>query len=116
MTTLLYSQSFCDKNKTVSEDFASEHTNPFDEVAQDGYQTFPSECKLTKEALEMLEYEKRLPAQMFIQHIVSDRYKKVSENIDPAKLKPKRRTKNIKQLMQQSFFHGKNWMGCNFIA
>ena len=43
-------------------------------------------------------------------------YKFVSEAINSTELETKRVKKSIKQLMQQSFFHGKSWMGENFIA
>lgn len=48
---------------------------------------------------------------------ISDKYKEVSELVDLSKsLKPERKKKTMKELMQQSFFHGASWIGYNFIA
>lgn len=48
---------------------------------------------------------------------ISDKYKEVSELVNSVN-KPElnRKKKNMKELMQQSFFHGSNWIGSNFIA
>lgn len=45
---------------------------------------------------------------------IVDRYKMVSEVLNTDRKKTKK--KSIKELMQQSFFHGANWIGSNFIA
>ena len=50
--------------------------------------------------------------------IISNQYKSVSEVIkavEKDKVKPKKK-KNLKELLQISFFHGATWMGDNFIA
>lgn len=51
----------------------------------------------------------------FVKQVVSDQYKKVSEKSEQ-KPKKKRAKKSITALMHQSVFHGKNWLGNNFIA
>lgn len=53
---------------------------------------------------------------MLYSQAVSDRYKTVSEDLIKGSVKKKIKKKSMKQLMQQSVFHGRSWMGENFIA
>jgi hypothetical protein len=46
----------------------------------------------------------------------ASQYKYVSEAINSSEPKKRGMKKSLKELMQQSFFHGKSWMGENFIA
>lgn len=108
MTTLLFSQPIPDT--LVSEDL---HTT-----------TSPSESKpisadefrLAADVLQLAELQNNTNANMFIRQTVSAQYKKVSEDLNPENSKRKIRKKSLKDLMQQSFFHGAYWLGSNFIA
>lgn len=57
-------------------------------------------------------------ATLFLSQTVSDRYKEVSELVATvhSEKKTPRRKKSMKDLMEQSFFHGASWIGYNFIA
>lgn len=62
--------------------------------------------------LDMDERKTKLSSSM-----VSNEYKNVSEvikSVERNKVRPKAKT--LKELLQQSFFHGATWMGENFIA
>ena len=53
---------------------------------------------------------------LYSQSIV-DKYKEVSEVISSVETDKKDvRKKTMKEMMQESFFHGAGWMGYNFIA
>jgi len=53
---------------------------------------------------------------LYSQSIV-DKYKEVSEVISSVETGKKDvRKKTMKEMMQESFFHGAGWMGYNFIA
>lgn len=56
-------------------------------------------------------------AQLLLSQTISDKYKEISELIEIVD-NPKKdvRTKTMKQLMQESVFHGASWIGYNFIA
>lgn len=57
--------------------------------------------------------------QFLFSQTIADKYKEVSEVINTVepKISNVRRVKSIKAMMQESFFHGANWAGCNnFIA
>lgn len=50
-------------------------------------------------------------------HIVEEEYKKVSEIINSVDVNKKDvRRKTLREIMQESFFHGASWIGNNFIA
>lgn len=56
-------------------------------------------------------------ATLLFSQTVSDRYKEVSEVINNIETDKKNfRKKSMKDLMQESFFHGASWIGYNFIA
>lgn len=72
------------------------------------------EFRLASEVLQLADMKTEY-ATMFIRQTVSQQYKKVSEDLNPA-LKKKRRKATMKSLLQQSLLHGAKWMGSNFIA
>ena len=56
--------------------------------------------------------------QLVFSQSIAEKYKEISEVIN-ADMAPKQevRKKSIREIMQESFFHGANWVGCtNFIA
>ena len=56
-------------------------------------------------------------ATLLFSQTISDKYKEVSELISSVETgKMDVRVKTMKQMMQESFFHGAGWMGYNFIA
>lgn len=56
-------------------------------------------------------------ATLLLSQTVSDKYKEVSEVLNSIEVtNPIMKKKSMKELMQQSFFHGASWMGSNFIA
>lgn len=56
-------------------------------------------------------------AKDFLRHTVSGEYKRVSEVLNPVNpTKKAAKKKSMRDLMQQSVFHGRKWMGNNFIA
>lgn len=57
-------------------------------------------------------------AQLLLSQTVSNTYKEVSElvaTVHSEKKRPKKK-KSMKDLMEESFFHGASWIGYNFIA
>lgn len=70
----------------------------------------------SKEILDFHNEEHKMQS-LLSSRAVLDQYKVVSELINSVETKPKRRPKkSMKELMQQSFFHGSSWLGTNFIA
>ena len=56
-------------------------------------------------------------ANLLYSQAVTDQYKEVSEVINSVETKSQRRQiRSMKDLMQESFFHGSSWLGNNFIA
>lgn len=56
-------------------------------------------------------------ATLLLSQTVSDKYKEVSEVINSIEVNKKElRKKTMRELMQESFFHGAGWIGYNFIA
>lgn len=56
-------------------------------------------------------------ATLLYSEIVAEQYKEVSDIISAVEINKKDvRKKNIKDIMQESFFHGASWLGNNFIA
>ncbi len=56
-------------------------------------------------------------ATLLFSQVISDTYKEVSEVVNSVSEPQKRfRKKSMKDLMQESFFHGASWIGYNFIA
>lgn len=113
MTTFVFSQPILDTSVSKNS-----HTPNFDTVAVTSPQTPISEkeLKLVNEVLQTAEIQQATSTAMFIRHIVSSQYKKVSEEVNPEAVKPKFRKKSLKGMMQQSLLHGEYWMGTNFIA
>lgn len=110
MTTSLYSQALPDTLKNVSE-----NTSEFKDTATLTLPISVEEYKLAADVLQLAELKNNENTAMFLSQTVSQQYKKVSQDLDPEN-KRKIRKKTLKELMQQSFFHGANWMGSNFIA
>lgn len=110
MTTLLYSQPIPDT--LVSED--SHTTNSVDTAPKP---ISADEFRLAADVLQIADLQHNTNANMFIKQTASAQYKKVSEDLNPQTNKVKVRKKSLKDLMQQSFFHGAYWLGStNFIA
>lgn len=60
--------------------------------------------------------EKKMATLLFSQAI-SEKYKEVSEVVNTVELANKDvRKKTMKELMQESVFHGASWIGYNYIA
>jgi len=57
-------------------------------------------------------------ATLLFSQTVADKYKEISEVINSVETGKQKdvRVKTMKELMQESFFHGAGWMGYNFIA
>jgi len=56
-------------------------------------------------------------ATLLFSTVISEKYKETSEIISSVEVDKKDiRKKSMKQIMQESFFHGRSWMGTNFIA
>lgn len=106
MTTLLFSQPIPDT--LVSEDL---HT-----TTAKSKPISADEFRLAADVLQLAELQHNTHANMFIRQTVSAQYKKVSEDLNPENNTRKIRKKSLKDLMQQSFFHGAYWLGSNFIA
>lgn len=115
MTTFLFSQPIPDTSGSVNS-----HTPNFDTEA-----TTPSasstpvskeELMLASEVLQLAELQHNVSTAMLIRQTVSAQYKKISEEVNPEANKPKFRKKSLKDMMQESFFHGAYWLGSNFIA
>jgi len=50
-------------------------------------------------------------------YLIEEEYKKISAVISSVDLNKKDlRTKSMREIMQESFFHGASWIGNNFIA
>lgn len=56
-------------------------------------------------------------ATLLYSEIIAEQYKEVSDIIGAVEVNKKDvRKKNMKDIMQESFFHGASWLGKNFIA
>ena len=56
-------------------------------------------------------------ATLLFSKSIADKYKEVSEVISSVETgKADVRKKSLKEMMQESVFHGAGWMGYNFIA
>ncbi len=56
-------------------------------------------------------------ATLLYSQAILEQYKEVSDDINSITGKKRRfPKKTMKQLMQESFFHGASWLGTNFIA
>lgn len=56
-------------------------------------------------------------ATLLLSQTISEKYKEVSEVVNTTELAKKDvRKKTMKQLMQESVFHGASWIGYNFVA
>lgn len=59
-----------------------------------------------------------MATKLFLSQNISNTYKEVSELVATVHSDKKhpRKKKNMKELMEESFFHGASWIGYNFIA
>lgn len=56
-------------------------------------------------------------ATLLLSQTISEKYKEVSEVVNTLELANKDvRKKTMKELMQESVFHGASWLGYNFVA
>jgi hypothetical protein len=56
-------------------------------------------------------------ATLLFSTAITEQYKEVSELINSVEVGKKEvRVKGLRDLMQESFFHGASWIGNNFIA
>lgn len=109
MTTLLFSQPISDT--LVSENSHTQNSS------SESRPISADEFRLAADVLQLAELQHNTNANMFIRQTVSAQYKKVSEDLSPEKTKRKIRKKSLKELVEESFFHGAYWMGStNFIA
>lgn len=115
MATLTQKQIFLEKYKNHPE-VLPEEVNSTVETLKVCNPFFPEDYKTAVDVLQMAEIKHTKNASMYLCQTISEQYKEVSKNINPAKLKPVCKKKTMKQLMQQSVFHGSSWIGSNFIA
>lgn len=66
--------------------------------------------------LNTVDINNEEPKVLLHSQAIVERYKMVSEVLNPKPVTKKAKKKSMKDLMQESVFHGKNWMGSNFIA
>lgn len=66
--------------------------------------------------LNTVDKNRKSSATMLCSQAISDRYKNTSEVIKSVGVKKQVRKKSMKELMRESVFHGRSWMGENFIA
>lgn len=75
------------------------------------------EDKMFSDILNTVDNSRSKSKQLFSSQSVLDKYKEVSEVISSVEInKQDIRRKNMKAIMQESFFRGASWMGQNFIA
>lgn len=110
MTTLLFSQP-------IPDTFVSEDLHTTNSVDTESKPISADEFRLAADVLQIADLQNNTNANMFIRQTASAQYKKVSEDLNPETNKVRVRKKSLKDLMQQSFFHGAYWLGStNFIA
>lgn len=78
--------------------------------------TIYKEDKEFSDILNTVDINSEEPKVTLHSQAIADRYKAVSEVLKPQPVKQVTKKKSMRDLMQQSVFHGKNWMGSNFIA
>lgn len=116
MATLTTNQILLEKYKNHPEVLPGEVKDTV-EAVNEYNRFFPEEYnKTAAEVLQMAEIMNTRNASMYLRQTISEKYKEVSQRVNPATLKPVRKKKTMKELMQQSVFHGANWLGSNFIA
>ena len=90
-------------------------TNKEIKEANNFFAQFDNEFEAVKtvEADEVIE----TPVSKYITSLVSSQYQKSVEDIENTKVGNRVvRKRNLQQIMQQSFYHGANRFGTNFIA
>ena len=78
--------------------------------------TIYKEDKEFSDILNTVDVNSEKPKVSLHSQAIVDRYKMVSEVLNPTPVKKNTKKKSMRDLMQQSVFHGRNWMGSNFIA
>lgn len=114
MTNLLYSQENFNMHNYPGESDTVKEVEETKMTFQQNNEAFPDGYRSTSEMLALVALEQN--STKILKQAVSDNYKAVSKLASPEGLKPAKRKKSMKALMQQSFFHGANWIGYNFIA
>lgn len=79
-------------------------------------QTFIDENKEFSDILNTVDTKNNDAKILLHSQSIADKYKVVSEVLNTVEKSKRTRKKTMKELMQQSFFHGSNWIGSNFIA
>lgn len=116
MATLTPKQILLEKYKNHPE-VLPEETSNYVETVKEYNCIFPEEYKTAVEVLQMAEIKHTKNTSMYLCQTISQQYKEVSKVINSVETKKRNvRKKNMKELMQQSFFHGASWIGSNFIA
>ena len=80
---------------------------------------FFAQCDNEFEAVKTVEADEVIetPVSKYITSLVSSQYQKSVENIENTKVGNRVvRRRNLQQIMKQSFYHGANRFGNNFIA
>lgn len=78
--------------------------------------TIYNEDNSFSDILNTVDINNEEPRVLLHSQSIVERYKMVSEVLNPEPVTKKTKKKSMKDLMQESVFHGKNWMGSNFIA
>lgn len=68
------------------------------------------------DVLSTVDINRKASLTLLHSKAVSDRYKYVSDDLKKIHKKKKSKKRMIKDLMRRSVFHGRSWMGENFIA
>lgn len=79
-------------------------------------QTFIDENKEFSDILNTVDLKNNDTKILLHSQSIIDKYKVVSEVSNAVEKSRKTRKKTMKELMQQSVFHGSSWLGSNFIA
>lgn len=99
--------------------FSPYNNNPFkDKLSDDDLKrdTVSEEKSVDTQVLQVVEINnQRGFATDFVKQMASCEYRRILDSTKKP-IKKKRARKSMKALMQQSVFHGKNWLGNNFIA
>lgn len=126
MALILFEHNIVDEYKEISKEDkeALEVLNFVGSNNRAGLSVRLTQKNILKESTESTEIidvvkinTKTAVATEFIRQTASNEYKKVSEVLNTVKPSKKaNRKKSMKELMQESVFHGKSWLGSNFIA
>lgn len=116
MATLLNSHIIAEQYKDTLEN-SGEVKEKEVSISKPVYKMFPEDYQSVEDVLKFAEIKNAQNTAMLLRQTISAQYKEVSEVLDSIETKKRNtRKKGLRELMQQSFFHGANWMGSNFIA